>query len=175
MADFFSKIKKGLDKGTAIVSAKSSTLIETNKLKQDISTTNRMKKDTILELGTKVYTLSNEGNFSIESVQELITKIQEAETKVTDLEAKIKLTQDEEKSKIDELNKEEVVATATVAPVDVAASEVEAPATAAPEAAPAAPTAEPVAPVVAPIVVAEVAPIEDEEVSETISGEYKSE
>ncbi len=104
MSDFFNKLKKGIDKGSKIVSAKSSTLIETNKLKSEIATANRVKKETLLELGTKVYTAGKEGTFSMDLVEELITTISEQEVKVADLEAKIQLIQDEEKAKLDEIN-----------------------------------------------------------------------
>lgn len=108
MADFFSKMKKNLDKGVAIVSAKSNTLIETNKLKSEISTANKIKKDTLMAIGTKVYEEGKEGTFEVESVEALITKVSEQEAKVADLEAKIKLIQEEEQQKMDDLGKEEV-------------------------------------------------------------------
>ena len=104
MADFFSKLKKGIDKGTAIVSTKSSTMIEVNKLKSEISTTQKVKKETLLELGTKVFTLYQEGTFDIGQVQDLITNIGEADIKVAELEVQIAKIQEEEKVKLDEIN-----------------------------------------------------------------------
>jgi len=104
MADFFSKLKKGIDKGTAIVSTKSSTMIEVNKLKSEISTTQKVKKETLLELGTKVFTLYQEGTFDIGQVQDLITNIGEADIKVAELEVQIAKIQEEEKMKLDEIN-----------------------------------------------------------------------
>lgn len=148
MPDFFDKLKKSIDKGTAIVGAKSTTLIETNKLKQDISTTERLKRDTLMELGKKVYALNREGTFTMDAVEELITKIAEAEAKVVDLEAKIKVLQDEEKEKLDEINAMEAKGTAEN-PVDAQSTEVE-------------PSAEPAAPV--PPVGSEVSTEEDIEV-----------
>ena len=109
MADFFKKLKKSIDKGGAIVSAKSSTMIETNKLKSEISAVNRAKNEALMTLGRKVYDEGKEGTFSIESAEELITKIGEQEAKVVDLEAKITLIQEEEKTKMDALNAEEPV------------------------------------------------------------------
>lgn len=117
MADFFNKIRKNIDKGAAIVSAKSNTLIETNKLKSDISTANKIKKDTLLAIGTKVYEEGKGGNFTIESVEALMTKVGVQEAKIADLEAKIKLIQQEEKEKLEAINRED-------APVDVSAQEV---------------------------------------------------
>jgi len=109
MSDFFKKLKKSIDKGGAIVSAKSSTMIETNKLKSEISAVNRAKNEALMTLGRKVYDEGKEGTFSIESAEELITKIGEQEAKVVDLEAKIALIQEEEKTKMDALNAEEVI------------------------------------------------------------------
>lgn len=142
-------------------------MIETNKLKQDISSTSRFKKDTLLELGTKVYELNKEGVFQVEVVEDLITKIAEAEAKVADLEAKIQLIQDEEKAKLDEINTQEAEA-AVSAPVDAASTEVEA--TPVAPVAPAEPVA-PVAPVGAEVSAEDVEVEIDETTSE--SGEYK--
>jgi hypothetical protein len=104
MADFFSKLKKGIDKGTAIVSTKSSTMIEVNKLKSEISTTQKVKKETLMELGTKVFTLYQEGTFDIGQVQDLITNIGEADIRVAELEVQIAKIQEEEKTKLDEIH-----------------------------------------------------------------------
>lgn len=109
MADFFNKLKKSIDKGTAIVSAKSNTLIETNKLKSEISAVNKVKNEALMTLGRKVYNEGKEGTFSIEGVEELITSISEKELKIVDLEAKISLIQEEEKDKMTAINAEEVV------------------------------------------------------------------
>lgn len=117
MADFFSRLKKGIDKGTAIVSAKSNTLIETNKLKSEISAANKLKKETLLEIGKIVYEDGKAGTFTVESVEALMTTVSEAEMKIVDLEAKIVKTQDEEKEKMADLNTADK-------PVDVAFEEV---------------------------------------------------
>jgi phosphate uptake regulator len=125
MSDFFSKLKKGIDKGTAIVSAKSSTLIETNKLKSEITTTQRVKKETLIELGTKVYTLQKEGGFDIGAVLDLINSISEADIKVAELEAQILVIQDEEKAKLDVINAPESVGEKVDDAIDVVSEEVE--------------------------------------------------
>ncbi len=109
MADFFKKLKKSIDKGGAIVSAKSSTMIETNKLKSEMGAVTRVKSEALMTLGRQVYAEGKEGTFSIENVEELITKISEQEVKLVDLEAKVALIQEEEKTKMNELNAEEVV------------------------------------------------------------------
>jgi len=117
MADFFSKLKKGLDKGTAIVSAKSNTLIESNKLKSEINAAKKFKKETLLEIGKVVYEDGKAGTFTIESVEELITRASESEVKVADLEAKIIKIQEEEKEKMADIK-------TAAAPVDVDFEEV---------------------------------------------------
>lgn len=110
MSDFFNKLKKSIDKGTAIVSAKSNTLIETNKLKSEISAVNKAKNEALMTLGRQAYTQGKAGAFDIVSAEALITQISELEAKVIDLEAKIALIQEEEKSKMEELNAQEMAA-----------------------------------------------------------------
>jgi len=170
MAGLFDKVKKGFNKGTAIVSAKSTTLIETNKLKQEISAAGRSKKEAITELGTTVYTASQAGEFSIDMVQEVMARITEADILVAELEAKIQALQEAEKSKLDEIKAE---AEAPGAP----------PATEAPS------SEVPVAPVATPAVEEVVAPVENaveavveaveaveegaEDVENNVTGEYK--
>lgn len=118
MADFFNKLKKGLDKSVATVGAKSNTLIETNKIKSDISASTKQKKEALMQLGTRVYNMSREGQgIGPEAVEDLVTIISEADKKVAELEAKIVLLQEAEKEKLSEINAEDVV--------DVASSEVE--------------------------------------------------
>lgn len=107
MADFFNKLKKSIDKNAAIIGAKSNTLIETNKLRADITATNKVKKDALLELGTKVYNMTNEEGLVLDAVEELVAKIREAERKVADLEDKIQVIQDEEKTKLEEIRAKE--------------------------------------------------------------------
>jgi outer membrane murein-binding lipoprotein Lpp len=129
MADFFNKLKKSIDKGTAIVGAKSTTLIETQKIRQDISSIEKMKKDTLLTLGQKVYDLKTQGQLDGELLEPLVTKITEANAKIKDLEAKINLLQEEEKAKMEDINAkanaEDVEASETT--VDVEATEVSEP------------------------------------------------
>ena len=117
MADFLNKLKKSLDKGAAVVSAKSNTLIETQKLRSEISAANKQKKETILALGQKVYEEGKAGSFDIADAETLITAISDLESKVKDLEAKIVKIQEEEKEKMEALNQGD-------APVDVAFEEV---------------------------------------------------
>jgi predicted nucleic acid-binding Zn-ribbon protein len=55
-------------------------------------------------LGTKVFTLYQEGTFDIGQVQDLITNIGEADIKVAELEVQIAKIQEEEKTKLDEIH-----------------------------------------------------------------------
>lgn len=125
MADFFNKLKKSIDKNAAIVSTKSTTMIEVNKLKSDIASTNKLVKDITLELGTKVYTLQKEGEFSLEALAELIAKIDEANDKVAALEQKIVVLQNEEQEKLDEIKTKAEAPEVSEPVVDAQSQEVE--------------------------------------------------
>lgn len=57
MADFFEKIKKGIDKSVTTVSVKSKEMLETTQLRSLIKTLQDEKRARLEELGNIVYTL----------------------------------------------------------------------------------------------------------------------
>lgn len=63
MADFFDKVKQGIGKGVNTVSVRSKEMVEVTKLKAEIDTLKRKKKDTIEELGNVVYAMLSRNNF----------------------------------------------------------------------------------------------------------------
>lgn len=82
MADFFNKVKKGLNKGTTVLSVKSSTLIETNKLKSEISSLQKNKKELFTEIGQKIYELKKNESEDTGVIEELVEKIEQIDTSI---------------------------------------------------------------------------------------------
>lgn len=82
MADFFNKVKKGLNKGTTVLSVKSSTLIETNKLKSEISSLQKNKKELFTEIGQKIYELKKNDSEDTGVIEELVEKIEQIDTSI---------------------------------------------------------------------------------------------
>lgn len=62
MADFFEKLKQGIDKGITTVSVKSKEMMDTQKIKGQIDTLQRQKKTALEELGTMVYAMLGSGS-----------------------------------------------------------------------------------------------------------------
>jgi Asp-tRNA(Asn)/Glu-tRNA(Gln) amidotransferase C subunit len=144
MANFFDKVKKGINKATTTVGANATSMIEINKIKGELTAVTKEKTALYTELGEKVSSMQNEGNMDLSQVEEYVGKVNELEVKRVELEAKIHEINQEKDEKISSLDDEEAVADAVVTSEAV----VEAPVEAVVEAVVEAPV---VAPVVAPV------------------------
>lgn len=89
MADFFNKMKKSLNKGTTVISVKSSTMMETNKLKGEISSLKKERTDIFTATGEKYYTMKKEGNLNYQELDETIAKVFELDQTILEKEAAI--------------------------------------------------------------------------------------
>ncbi len=89
MADFFNKMKKSLNKGTTVISVKSSTMMETNKLKGEISSLKKERTDIFTATGEKYYMMKKEGNLNYQELDELIARAFELDQNVLEKEAAI--------------------------------------------------------------------------------------
>jgi hypothetical protein len=69
MADFFDKLKQGLNKGVATASVRSKELLDANRLKSKIADIERQKKDAVTELGTTVCTMLDSGHLDEEALR----------------------------------------------------------------------------------------------------------
>lgn len=67
MEKFIKNLKKELDKGIAVVGAKSKELIETTKIKNQIAELKELKNRTLQETGEIVYQMSLDSNFNGEA------------------------------------------------------------------------------------------------------------
>lgn len=90
MSDFFTKIKEGVDKGTNKIRVKSSTLFESNKIRNKIANLNRTKQDLLLELGVKVYKLKENNAFDLEQCTDLFERLDDIDTSIANKEDELK-------------------------------------------------------------------------------------
>lgn len=74
MADFFNKVKKGLNKGTTVISVKSSTMMETNKLKGEILSLKKEKTEVFTAMGEKFYNMKKEGGVNVSELEVIIAR-----------------------------------------------------------------------------------------------------
>lgn len=86
MADFFDKVKQGINRGVTTVSVKSREVLDTTMLKSQIDTLNKQKKEALEALGNVVYTLfvqkvadENRVRAGCEAVAKIDNKIRESE------------------------------------------------------------------------------------------------
>ena len=113
MADFFSKLKKGFDKGVNKVSIKSNTLVEINKVKGEINTLNTNIQQQKNELSNKFYHMYLQDEIDVEAckvfchnIKEFEAQIREKEKVIEEIKAKEEILLAEANKKVDE-NKEE--------------------------------------------------------------------
>jgi hypothetical protein len=69
MADFFDKLKHGLNKGVATASVRSKEMLDANRLKSKIADCERQKKDALTELGTTVCTMLDRGHLDEDALK----------------------------------------------------------------------------------------------------------
>ena len=86
MTDFFVKLKKSVDRWTAVIGVKSNELLEAAKVKNKIGTLKGQKRNQIEELGNLVYSMSNEGTFGEEKIKAKCTEIQTIENEIKEKE-----------------------------------------------------------------------------------------
>ena len=69
MADFFDKLKQGLNKGVTTASVRSKEMLDANRLKSKIADCERQKKDALTELGTTVCTMLDSGHIDEDALK----------------------------------------------------------------------------------------------------------
>lgn len=74
MADFFNKMKKGFSKGTTVISVKSSTMMETNKLKGEISSLKKEKNELFTTIGERFYNMKKEGQVDYSELENTLSR-----------------------------------------------------------------------------------------------------
>ena len=114
MAGFFDNLKKGLDKGTKMVSAKSSQVIETNKVKSEIAAMKKSKAEAITTIGQKVFDAKE--SFTYDLVAEEIEAIVGYDAVIDEKEAELEKIRIEAETKMNEIKTENE--TVTEAEVD---------------------------------------------------------
>lgn len=90
MADFFEKVKGGIDKGIKTVSSKGKELIETTKLKGEIKDVQNSIESRFQALGKKVFEMLNRGALNEDELQADCKEITSLFKRVTELENAIK-------------------------------------------------------------------------------------
>jgi hypothetical protein len=69
MADFFDKLKQGLNKGVTTASVRSKEMLDANRVKSKIAECERQKKDALTELGTTVCTMLDSGHIDQDALK----------------------------------------------------------------------------------------------------------
>lgn len=91
MSDFFNKVKEGINKTTNFVSVKSSTLVESNKLRNEIASLSKEKRSLFSKIGEEMYKMKKEkGTIEATNVEDIIQKIFDIDAKKLELEQKLK-------------------------------------------------------------------------------------
>ena len=91
MSDLIDKFKEGLDKGMAVVSAKSKELLEATRLGAQIGRLADAKREALAELGSLVYAIYLAGEAELDArILEQCAKIKEIEREIAEKEEELK-------------------------------------------------------------------------------------
>ena len=104
LSDLFGKLKNTVDKGAKIITTKSSSLIDENKLKLEISSLKKKKNELLVEIGTKVYE-SNPLSFTIDQLTDELKEVNRIDNEIALLEKEIEHIKKEAEDKMNDLNK----------------------------------------------------------------------
>ncbi len=86
MAEFLDKIKENIGKGLTTVTTASKELIETTRLKGEISAARRQRRELLEELGSIVFVMVSRDAFEIERVREKCRAVAGLDERIRDLE-----------------------------------------------------------------------------------------
>ena len=132
MAAFFDKMKESLNKGSTIVSAKSQTLLETNRVKSEIANLEKQKNAAINEIGRKMYEMKKANDMDLNQIEPIFENIFDLEQQIVTKEAEKDEILRREEEKLSALNQtvepkqtETVVEPIVVEPIDVEPIDVE--------------------------------------------------
>lgn len=113
MAGFFDNLKKGLDKGTKMVSTKSSQMIETNKVKSEIAALKKSKAEAFTTIGEKVFEAKEAFTYDlvaeeVEAISGYVVAIDEKEADLERIRIEAETKLNEIKSETEAVTEEEV-------------------------------------------------------------------
>lgn len=102
MADFFGKLKQTIDKSAKVITAKSTSAIDTTKIKTEISNLNRSKNDYFLKIGKAVYAAGE--TFDISIVSEEIQLLKNCDADIALKENELERIKRETEEKLENIN-----------------------------------------------------------------------
>lgn len=123
MSDFFSKLKKGIDKSAKVISTKSTSAIESNKIKSELNALKKSKNETFSAIGQKVYEAVLAEGFDPALVEEEVSALKDFDLAIVEKEAEIERIKAETEAKLDEINT--VVEDEIVEPIEEVEVEIE--------------------------------------------------
>ena len=104
MADFFGKLKQTIDKSAKVITAKSSSAIDSTKIKNEISALKKSKNEQLFAIGKKVYE-SDKYTFNLDLVSTELSKVSGFDADIALKEAELERIKAETEEKLDQINK----------------------------------------------------------------------
>lgn len=104
MSDLFGKLKQSIDKGTKVIGAKSASLIDSTKVKSEISSLKKSKDELLLKIGTVVYE-SDRASFNFDLIADPISQIEAINSEIALKEGELESIKAEADEKLQDLNK----------------------------------------------------------------------
>jgi|GEM_PF-1384916 len=125
MADFFGKLKQTIDKSAKVITAKSTSALDTNKIKSEINELKKSRNGILFSIGKKVYE-SDKNAFSLDLVATELVNVADFDARITLKEAELERLKLETEEKLDQINKSFESPVATGTPVEPTEEDIEA-------------------------------------------------
>jgi uncharacterized small protein (DUF1192 family) len=104
MADFFGKLKQTIDKSAKVITAKSSSALDSQKIKSEISALKKSKNEQLFAIGKKVYE-SDKYTFNLDLVSTELNNVAGFDADIALKEAELERIKAETEEKLDQINK----------------------------------------------------------------------
>ncbi len=104
MSDFFGKLKQTIDKSAKVITAKSSSAIDSNKIKSEITELKKSKNGVLFSIGKKVYE-SDKATFSLALVATELVDVAAFDVSIALKEAELERLKADTEEKLDQINK----------------------------------------------------------------------
>lgn len=104
MSDFFGKLKQTIDKSAKVITAKSSSAIDSTKIKNEISALKKSKNEKLFAIGKKVYE-SDRAAFNLDLVAAELEAVAGFDAEIAAKEAELERIKLETEEKLEQINK----------------------------------------------------------------------
>lgn len=106
MADLFGKLKVGFNKSTKVLQTQANSVLETNKIKSELSNLQKRRISLFADAGKTIYEADKNGTFDVNLIDTVLTPIKALDQEISEVEEKLANLKDEKEEKLREIDQQ---------------------------------------------------------------------